>query len=216
MELRLWQAVRGRAWLVGLLEFGAPTLQQASIGNRKPSTRTVKDVTRHVKTSAPGVKDETPGVKGETPTVKDETPGVKDETPTVKDVTTGVKDQTPGVKDVTWGVKTLTWVTKVVTWSVKTFTLTVKDATRNGGVSTRIAKNLSISAKTTQNSLRAASKVRIFPTDYDKFSVMPRRGNGLQPRVAASATLGKEKLVLNRHAVASAWCIFLGESDATA
>jgi hypothetical protein len=26
--------------------------------------------------------------------------------------------------------------------------------------------------------------------DYDKFSVMPQRGYGLQPRVAASATLG--------------------------
>jgi hypothetical protein len=42
-------------------------------------------------------------------------------------------------------------------------------------------------------------------TDYDRFSVMPKRGNGLQPRVAASATLGNESnLVLNRNAVASA------------
>ncbi|MDX6304661.1 MAG: hypothetical protein QOI77_1630, partial [Blastocatellia bacterium] len=33
---------------------------------------------------------------------------------------------------------------------------------------------------------------------------MPQRGNGLQPRVAASATLGNESnLVLNRNAVAS-------------
>ena len=62
-----------------------------------------------------------------------------------------------------------------------------------------------------------ASKVRIFPDDYDRFSVMPQRGYGLQPRVAASATLGKEgDLVLNRNAVASAWCIFPGENDATA
>jgi hypothetical protein len=46
---------------------------------------------------------------------------------------------------------------------------------------------------------------------------MPQRGNDLQPRVAASATLGKESdLVLNRKAVASDWCIFLGENDATA
>jgi hypothetical protein len=46
---------------------------------------------------------------------------------------------------------------------------------------------------------------------------MPQGGNGLQPRVAASATLGKESnLVLNRNAVASAWCISLGENDATA
>ncbi len=37
---------------------------------------------------------------------------------------------------------------------------------------------------------------------------MPQRGNGLQPRVAASATLGKESdLALNRNAVASALCI---------
>jgi hypothetical protein len=50
-----------------------------------------------------------------------------------------------------------------------------------------------------------ASKVRIFPDDYDRFSVMPQRGDGLQPRVAASATLGNESnLVLNRNAVASA------------
>jgi hypothetical protein len=35
--------------------------------------------------------------------------------------------------------------------------------------------------------------------DSDKFSVMPQRGNGLQPRVAASATLGKESdLIANR------------------
>ena len=53
--------------------------------------------------------------------------------------------------------------------------------------------------------------------DDDKFSVMPQRGNGLQPRVAASATLGKESdLVRNRNAVASALCICLRESDATA
>ena len=39
---------------------------------------------------------------------------------------------------------------------------------------------------------------------------MPQRGYGLQPRVAASATLGKESdLVLNRNAVASALCISL-------
>ena len=37
---------------------------------------------------------------------------------------------------------------------------------------------------------------------------MPQRGIGLQPRVAASATLGKESdLVLNRNAVASALCL---------
>jgi hypothetical protein len=52
---------------------------------------------------------------------------------------------------------------------------------------------------------------------YDRFSVTPQRGNGLQPRVAASATLGNESnLVLNRNAVASACCILLGENDATA
>jgi len=46
---------------------------------------------------------------------------------------------------------------------------------------------------------------------------MPQRGYGLQPRVAASATLGKESdLVLNRNAVASALCISLEENDATA
>jgi len=38
--------------------------------------------------------------------------------------------------------------------------------------------------------------------------MMPQRGYGLQPRVAASATLGKESdLALNRNAVASALCI---------
>ena len=46
---------------------------------------------------------------------------------------------------------------------------------------------------------------------------MPQRGNGLQPKVAASATLGKESnLVLNRNAVASVVCISLSENDATA
>ena len=54
-------------------------------------------------------------------------------------------------------------------------------------------------------------------TLYDKFSVMPQRGIGLQPRVAASATLGKESdLVFNRNAVASALCISFSENDATA
>ena len=39
---------------------------------------------------------------------------------------------------------------------------------------------------------------------------MPQRGNGLQPRVAASATLGRgSNLVLNRNAVASAVRLFL-------
>jgi hypothetical protein len=55
-----------------------------------------------------------------------------------------------------------------------------------------------------------ALKVGISSDDYDKFSVMPQRGYGLQPRVAASATLGKESdLAPNRNAVASAWCISL-------
>jgi len=46
---------------------------------------------------------------------------------------------------------------------------------------------------------------------------MPQRGYDLQPRVAASATLGKKRyLRLNRNAVASALCISLGENDATA
>jgi hypothetical protein len=46
---------------------------------------------------------------------------------------------------------------------------------------------------------------------------MPQRGYGLQPRVAASATLGKESdLVLNRNAVAAALCIAFWENDATA
>jgi hypothetical protein len=41
---------------------------------------------------------------------------------------------------------------------------------------------------------------------------MPQRGYVLQPRVAASATLGGESdLVLNRNAVASALCIFSEE-----
>jgi hypothetical protein len=87
---------------------------------------------------------------------------------------------------------------------VKTFTLTVKDATRNGGVSTRIAKNPSISAKTNQSSLRAAPKVRIFPDDYDRFSVMPQRGNGLQLRVALRLPWEtSRKRNFNRNAVAS-------------
>jgi len=48
-------------------------------------------------------------------------------------------------------------------------------------------------------------------------SVMPQRGYGLQPRVAASATLGKESdLVLNRNAVASALCISFRKNGATA
>jgi len=39
---------------------------------------------------------------------------------------------------------------------------------------------------------------------------MPQRGIGLQPRVVASTTLGKESdLVLNRNAVASALGIYL-------
>ena len=39
---------------------------------------------------------------------------------------------------------------------------------------------------------------------------MPQRGNGLQPRGAASATLGRgSNLVLNRNAVASAVRLFL-------
>ena len=40
-----------------------------------------------------------------------------------------------------------------------------------------------------------ALKSEFPPDDYDKFSVMPQRGYGLQPRVAASATLGKESFV---------------------
>jgi len=41
-------------------------------------------------------------------------------------------------------------------------------------------------------------------------SLIPQRGYGLQPRVAASATLGRERdLLLNRKAVASALCISL-------
>jgi len=44
----------------------------------------------------------------------------------------------------------------------------------------------------------------------DLRALMPQRGNGLQPRVAASATLGKETdLALNRNAVAPALCISL-------
>ena len=47
-------------------------------------------------------------------------------------------------------------------------------------------------------------KVGILPDNYDKFSVMPQRGYGLQPRVAASATLGtSKKRDFNRNAVAS-------------
>jgi len=46
--------------------------------------------------------------------------------------------------------------------------------------------------------------------------VPPQRGYGLQPRVAASATLGKESgLLLNRTAVASALSVSL-KNDATA
>ena len=45
-----------------------------------------------------------------------------------------------------------------------------------------------------------------FPLTTTISSVMPQRGNDLQPRVAASATLGKESdLVLNRNAVAFAY-----------
>jgi len=41
-------------------------------------------------------------------------------------------------------------------------------------------------------------------SEYDKFSVMPQRGYDLQPRVAASATLGtNRKRDFNRNAVAS-------------
>ena len=55
-----------------------------------------------------------------------------------------------------------------------------------------------------------ALKVGISSDDYDKFSMMPQRGYGLQPRVAASATLGKESdLIFNRDAVASAFCTTL-------
>jgi len=50
-------------------------------------------------------------------------------------------------------------------------------------------------------------RVGIPHNDYIKFSVMPRRRYGLQPRVA-SATLGKESdLVINRNPVACALCI---------
>jgi len=59
-------------------------------------------------------------------------------------------------------------------------------------------------------SVSSALEVGIHTTDYDKVSVMPQRGISLQPRVAASATLGKESdLVLNRKAVTSAVCISL-------
>jgi hypothetical protein len=57
-----------------------------------------------------------------------------------------------------------------------------------------------------------ALKVPSPADDYDKFSLMPQRGYGLQPRVAASATLGKESdLVLNRNAVVAA-CAFLPDN----
>ena len=47
-----------------------------------------------------------------------------------------------------------------------------------------------------------ALRVGIPADDYDRFSVMPQRGYGLQPRVAASATLGKESdLALTRYRV---------------
>jgi len=39
-------------------------------------------------------------------------------------------------------------------------------------------------------------EVGIPPDDYDEFSVMPQRGYGLEPRVAASATLGKKAIFL--------------------
>jgi len=38
-----------------------------------------------------------------------------------------------------------------------------------------------------------ASKVRFSSDDHDRFSVMPQGGNGLQPRVAGSATMGDER-----------------------
>ena len=70
---------------------------------------------------------------------------------------------------------------------------------------------------TTVPQQRLASKVRVFPDDHDRFSVMPQGGNGLQPRVAGSATLGDERnFVFNRNAVVPAGCIFLRENDATA
>jgi hypothetical protein len=41
-----------------------------------------------------------------------------------------------------------------------------------------------------QDSTGLSFKSRIPPDGHDKFSVMPQPGNGLQPRVAASATPG--------------------------
>jgi len=50
-----------------------------------------------------------------------------------------------------------------------------------------------------------------------KFSVMPQRGYGLQPRVAASATLGTgKKRNFNRNAVASVSQREMHKADATA
>jgi hypothetical protein len=60
-------------------------------------------------------------------------------------------------------------------------------------------QDMRAAARQKNNPIGFALKVRIPPDDYDKFSVMPQRGNGLQLRVAASATLGKERdLALNR------------------
>jgi len=60
-----------------------------------------------------------------------------------------------------------------------------------------------------------ALRVGIAP-DYDRFSVMPQRGNGLQPRVAASATLGKESILASTATRLRLLCAFLSETDATA
>jgi hypothetical protein len=61
---------------------------------------------------------------------------------------------------------------------------------------------------TEPHSFARKSKCTLFSNG--DFQLMPQRGYGLQPRVAASATLGQgSDLVLNRNAVAAALCISL-------
>ena len=73
---------------------------------------------------------------------------------------------------------------------------------------------LTTSSSTTE---QLCLKVRIPAYYYDTFSLMPQRGNGLQPRVAASATLGTGKEGnFNRNAVASFSQREMHKADATA
>ena len=62
----------------------------------------------------------------------------------------------------------------------------------------------------------SASKVKMQIFGSEDFHVVPQRGYGLQPRVAASATLGTSKKNFNRNAVASFSQREMHKADATA